>query len=54
VTPAPAIHVVRDGTIWLVVSIPVEGPGTVLGRWTDRAKAEQEACYWLELARSES
>jgi hypothetical protein len=51
---APAVHIVRDGTIWLVVAIPVEGPGAVLGRWDDRARAEQEACFWLDLAGSES
>lgn len=48
------VIIARDGALWLVVSIPAEGPGTVLGRWTDREKAEREACYWLDLTRSES
>lgn len=43
-------HVVRDGTLWLVVVVPPEGPGAVLGRWTDRAVAERECCGWYELA----
>lgn len=43
----------RDGALWLVVEVLVDGPATVVGRWTDRAKAEQECCYWADLADSE-
>lgn len=47
------IVIARDGALWLVVQVPAEGAGVVLGRWTERADAEREACYWLDLARSE-
>ena len=45
--------IVRDGALWLVVVVPPEGPGAVLGRWTDRERAERECCGWIELAESD-
>lgn len=45
--------VVRDGAMWLVVEVPEDGTAVVVGRWIDRAKAEQECCSWADLADSE-
>ena len=39
----------EPGHLWLVVVVPPEGPGAVLGRWTDRAKAERECLRWIDL-----
>lgn len=46
----PEYHIVRDGWQWLIVEIYPEGPGTVLGRWSDRETAERECIRWIELA----
>lgn len=47
--------VVRDGAMWLVVQLSVDGgPGVVLGRWDSLARAEYEACRWYDLEGSTS
>jgi hypothetical protein len=40
----------RDGALWLVVEVLVDGDAAVLGRWTERADAEAECKRWAELA----
>ena len=40
----------RDGALWLVIEVIVDGPAAVVGRWTDRADAERDCCRWLDLA----
>lgn len=45
-----SIIIAQDGRQWLVVEVPEDGTATVLGRWSDRATAEREACAWLDLA----
>lgn len=42
--------VVRDFGMWLVVVVPPEGHGSVLGRWTDLDAAERDCRRWVELA----
>ncbi len=44
----------RDGALWLVVEVLVDGDATVLGRWTDKATAEAECERWAELAAAAS
>lgn len=46
--------IARDGHLWLVVVVPPEGPGAVLGRWTDRERAERECIGWIELELAEA